>query len=58
MRMPSPREESKVSPDDTTPQSGISSGMEFDMDSSSKRSNKRISPMVKMSAYHVMEGKT
>ena len=58
MRMPSPREESKTSPDDITPHSAVSSVMEFDMDNSSKKSKSRISPVVKVSAYHVMEGKS
>ena len=49
------KEESKISPDDITPLSGASTGMEFD--GSSKKSSKR-SPVIKMSAYCVMEGKT
>ena len=56
--MPSPKEETKTSPDDITPHSAVSTGMEFELENSSKKSNKRISPMIKVSAYHVMEGKT
>ena len=49
--MPSPQKDQKHSPDDIdlTPNSAMSSGMEFG-DPDSKKSNKR-SPCVKMSAY-------
>ena len=58
MKMSNPGEESKISQDDMTPNSAAGSGMDFDTDNSSKKSVKRISPMLKVSAYNVMEGKT
>ena len=53
-RKTSNNEELKTSTDDITPQSGVSSGMDFE---GSPKKNKRGPLKDKMSAFNLMEGK-